>query len=113
MDVPQAGWVTEGGVKPASQVGIGVKQMTGKKVASSSPSRWRSPMTNPAGMYEQLVEQDAPTAIARAFDQAAINGTDSRTGGAGPFTDYLSRANNTVALGTTRGGKRWPVHRPR
>jgi hypothetical protein len=101
MDVPQAGWVTEGGVKPASQVGIGVKQMTGKKVALLVPFSMEVAQTNPAGMYSQLVEQDAPTAIARAFDQAAINGTDSRTGGAGPFTDYLSRANNTVALGTT------------
>jgi hypothetical protein len=100
MDIPQAGWVAEGGVKPASQVGIGYKTMTGKKVALLVPFSQEVAMTNPAGMYEQLVEQDAPTAIARAFDQAAINGTDSRTGSTGPFVDYLARANNTQALGT-------------
>lgn len=99
MDIPQAGWVLEGGVKPASQVGVGVKIMTGKKVALLVPVSNEVVMTNPAGLYAQL-EQDLPTAIARAFDQAAINGLDSRTGSAGPFTDYLSRANNTQALGT-------------
>ena len=99
MDVPQAGWVNEGGVKPASQVGVGVKLMTGKKVALLVPVSDEVVMTNPAGLYSQL-QQDLPTAIARAFDQAAINGIDSRTGGAGPFADYLAQANNTVALGT-------------
>jgi hypothetical protein len=99
MDIPQAGWVSEGGVKPASQVGVGVKIMTGKKVALLVPVSNEVAMTNPAGLYAQL-EQDLPTAIARAFDQAAINGLDSRTGGAGPFTDYLSRATNSIALGT-------------
>src|SRR4051812_25184394 len=77
MDIPQAGWVTEGAVKPASQVGVGVKQMQGKKVALLVPVSQEVVMTNPAGVYDQL-EQDLPTAIARAFDQAAINGTDSR-----------------------------------
>lgn len=99
MDIPQAGWVSEGGVKPAAQVGIGMKIMTGKKVALLVPVSDEVVMTNPAGIYGQL-QQDLPTAIARAFDQACINGLDSRTGGAGPFTDSLNRANSTVALGT-------------
>lgn len=100
MDVPVAGWVTEGGVKPASQVGIGVKTMTGKKVALLVPVSQEVVMTNPAGLYTQM-EQDLPTAIARAFDQAAINNKDMRTGGAGPFGDYLTLTQNTVALGTS------------
>lgn len=99
MDIPQAGWVTEGGIKPASQVGVGVKIMTGKKVALLVPVSNEVVMTNPAGLYAQL-EQDLPTAIARAFDQAAINGKDSRTGAAGPFPDYLAKATSTQALGT-------------
>jgi hypothetical protein len=45
--------------------------------------------------------QDLPTAIARAFDYAVINGKSLRTGGAGPFGEYLAQASNTVALGTT------------
>jgi hypothetical protein len=57
-------------------------------------------MTNPAGLYDQL-QQDLPTAIARAFDYAVINGLSLRTGGAGPFPEYLAQATNTVALGTT------------
>lgn len=99
MDIPQAGWVSEGGVKPASQVGIGVKQMTGKKVALLVPLSEEVVMTNPGGVIDQL-EADLPTAIARAFDQAAINGKDSRTGGAGPFSEYLAQTGNSVALGT-------------
>lgn len=81
MDIPTAGWVTEGGVKPAAQEAIGVKVMTGKKVALLVPVSQEVVMTNPAGLYSQL-EQDLPTAIARAFDQAAINGKDLRSGGA-------------------------------
>ena len=100
LDIPQAGWVTEGGVKPASQVGVGVKLMTGKKVALLVPVSNEVVMTNPAGLYDQL-QQDLPTALARAFDQAAINGLDSRTGAAGPFNDYLAQATSSVALGTT------------
>jgi hypothetical protein len=69
-------------------------------------------MTNPAGLYAQL-EQDLPTAIARAFDQAAINGKDLRSGGAGPFGDYLSQTPNTVALWHCFAGQRRTVHRHR
>lgn len=99
MDVPVADWVSEGGVKPAAQVGVGVKQMQGKKVALLVPVSEEVVRTNPAGLYAQL-EQDLPTAIARAFDYAAINGKSLRTGGAGPFGDYLALATSTQALGT-------------
>ncbi|MGZ4621464.1 MAG: phage major capsid protein [Blastococcus sp.] len=103
MDIPVAGWVSEGGVKPASQVGVGVKTMVGKKVALLVPVSQEVVMTNPAGLYDQL-QQDLPTALARAFDQAAINGKDLRSGGAGPFSDYLTQTPNSVALGTTAQG---------
>jgi HK97 family phage major capsid protein len=112
MDVPVADWVAEGGVKPAAQVGVGVKQMTGKKVALLVPVSEEVAMTNPAGLYDQLV-QDLPTAIARAFDYAVINGKSLRTGGAGPFGEYLAQATNTVALGTTANSCRRPVRRRR
>jgi hypothetical protein len=100
MDVPVADWVAEGGVKPAAQVGTGVKQMTGKKVALLVPVSEEVAKTNPAGLYD-LLQQDLPVAIARAFDYAVINGLSLRTGAAGPFTEYLALATNTVALGTT------------
>jgi hypothetical protein len=99
MDVPVAGWVSEGGVKPAAQVGVGVKTMTGKKVALLVPVSEEVVRTNPAGLYSQL-QQDLPTSIARAFDYAAINGKDMRSGGAGPFADYLAQTGSSVALGT-------------
>jgi hypothetical protein len=99
MDIPVAGWVSEGGVKPAAQVGVGVKTMTGKKVALLVPVSEEVVRTNPAGLYSQL-QQDLPTSIARAFDQAAINGKDMRTGAAGPFADYLAQTGSSVALGT-------------
>jgi len=99
MDVPVADWVAEGGVKPASQAGVGVKIMQGKKVALLVPVSDEVVSSNPAGLYSQL-QQDLPTALARAFDYAAINGKSIRTGAAGPFGDYLAQTSNTVALGT-------------
>jgi|SRR5882757_59847 len=99
MDIPVAGWVVEGGVKPAAQVGVGVKVMTGKKVALLVPVSQEVALTNPGAMYSSI-SQDLPTAIARAFDQAAINGKDLRSGGAGPFSDYLAQTPNSVVLGT-------------
>jgi hypothetical protein len=77
MDVPVADWVGEGGVKPAAQVGVGVKLMTGKKVALLVPVSDEVVMSNPGGLYEQL-QQDLPTALSRAFDYAAIAGKSIR-----------------------------------
>lgn len=99
MDVPAAGWVSEGGVKPVGNGAVGIKTMTGKKVALLVPVSQEIAMTNAAGLYAQL-RQDLPTAIARAFDYAAIHGLDLRTGGAGPFADYLKRGASSIELGT-------------
>jgi hypothetical protein len=99
MDIPEADWVGEAGVKPAAEVGVGVKQMTGKKLAVLIPVSEEVAMTNPAGMYDQVLA-DLPTALARAFDYACINGKSLRTGAAGPFPEYLAQASSTVALGT-------------
>jgi hypothetical protein len=100
MDVPRAGWVSEGGVKPTGQAGVGVKTMVGKKVALLLPVSEEVANTNPAGLYTQL-ENSLPTAIARAFDYACIHGKDYATGGAGPFADYLAKTTNTQVIGST------------
>src|SRR6476469_4089982 len=100
MDVPTAGWVSEGGVKPVASGGVGVKIMTGKKVALLVPVSQEVVMSNPAGLYSQL-EADLPTAISRAFDHAAILGLDMKTGGAGPFGDYLAQTPNQQVIGST------------
>lgn len=103
MDIPAAGWVSEGGVKPVGSGAVGVKQMQGKKVALLVPVSDEVARTNPAGLYDQL-KQDLPTAIARAFDYAAIHGKDLRTGGAGPFGDYLTKGASSIELGTASQG---------
>lgn len=100
MDVPAAGWVAEGESKPVASGAIGVKVMSGKKVALLVPVSQEVALTNAAGLYSQL-RQDLPTAISRAFDHAAIHGKDLRTGAAGPFGDYLTMTGNSVELGTT------------
>lgn len=99
MDIPAAGWVSEGGVKPVGNGAVGIKQMQGKKVALLVPVSDEIARTNAAGLYAQL-QQDLPVAIARAFDYAAIHGKDLRTGGAGPFADYVTRNASTIELGT-------------
>ena len=99
MDIPIADWVGEGGVKPAAQGGVGVKLMSGKKLALLVPVSDEVVMTNPGGLYSQL-QQDLPTALSRAFDYAAITGKSLKTGGAGPFQDYIAMSPNSVALGT-------------
>lgn len=99
MDIPAAGWVTEGGVKPVGSGAVGIKTMVGKKVALLVPVSQEVAMTNPAGLYSQL-RQDLPVAIARAFDYAAIHGLDLRTGAAGPFADYLTKGASSIELGT-------------
>ncbi|WP_436702422.1 phage major capsid protein [Nocardioides sp. BYT-33-1] len=99
MDIPAAGWVSEGGAKPVGAGAVGIKTMTGKKVALLVPVSEEVARSNPAGLYAQL-RQDLPVAIGRAFDYAAIHGKDLRTGGAGPFTDYLTKNASSVELGT-------------
>ncbi|GAA2008061.1 phage major capsid protein [Nocardioides kribbensis] len=103
MDIPAAGWVSEGGQKPVGSGAMSVKTMVGKKVALLVPVSQEIAMTNAAGLYAQL-RQDLPTAIARAFDYAAIHGLDLRTGGAGPFSDYLKKGASAVELGTASQG---------
>ncbi|HEU5026584.1 MAG TPA: phage major capsid protein [Spirillospora sp.] len=99
LDIPEADWVGEGGSKPTGGAGVGVKTMTGKKVALLLPVSQEVAMTNAAGLYSQL-QQDLPVALARAFDYAAIHGKSRKTGGAGPFPDYLAMTKNSVELGT-------------
>ncbi|WP_037576793.1 phage major capsid protein [Phaeacidiphilus oryzae] len=103
LDVPTADWVSEGGVKPLSSGGVGVKTMTGKKVATLVPVSMEVATTNAAGLYQQL-QNDLPTAISRAFDTAAIHGKTMK-GSAGPFQDYLTLTTKSITLGTTAQSK--------
>ncbi len=104
LDIPTADWVGEGGVKPTGTEGIGVKIMQGRKVALLVPVSQEIVMTNPAGLYDMLA-QDLPQSIARAFDYAAIHGASLRNPGAGqgsgPFADWLAQTPNQQVIGTS------------
>lgn len=98
-DVPLADWVDEGAKKPVSEGSVGVKTMSGKKVAVLVPASEELARTNAGGLYEQL-QSDLPKALARAFDFAAIHGKSLKTGAAGPFADFLAATAKSVTLGT-------------
>lgn len=99
MDQPEAGWVSEGGVKPVGHEAVGLKIMQGKKLALLLPISEEVARSNAAGLYDQL-RQDLPGALGRAFDYAAIHGLDRRTGAAGPFASYLKQGVSSIELGT-------------
>lgn len=102
LDVPTADWVDQAGRKPLGSGGVGVKQMTGKKIAVMIPVAEEVARTNAAGLYTQL-QSDLPTAFARAFDVAAIHGKTMR-GATGPFPDYVSQTTKAITLGTATKG---------
>lgn len=98
-DVPVAGWISEGARKPLGTSGVGLKTMSGKKVAVMVAFSEEVVKTNPAGMYEQLVS-DLPTSIARAFDFATVHGK-TVDGQPGPFANYLTQSSNVIDLSDT------------
>ncbi|MFI8191349.1 phage major capsid protein [Streptomyces sp. NPDC085946] len=102
LDVPTADWVGQAAKKPLSTGSVGVKEMTAKKLAVLIPVAEEVVMSNAAGLWTQL-QNDLPTAFARAFDMAAIHGRTMK-GAAGPFGDYLAETSKAVALGTASQG---------
>jgi HK97 family phage major capsid protein len=98
MDVPTADWVGQAAKKPLSTGGVDVKQMQAKKLAVLIPVAMEVAKTNAGGLFDQL-QNDLPTAFARAYDHAAIHGKTMK-GATGPFTEYLAATTNSVALGT-------------
>ncbi|MGY1439529.1 phage major capsid protein [Streptomyces reniochalinae] len=99
LDVPTADWVEQAGRKPLSSGNIGVKTMSGKKIAVLIPVAMEVVDSNAAGLWNQL-QRDLPTAFARAFDMAAVHGKTMK-GATGPFPDYLAATGKSVTLGST------------
>ncbi|WP_392750561.1 phage major capsid protein [Streptomyces sp. LN590] len=99
LDVPTADWVEQAGRKPLGTGGMGIKQMTGKKIAVLIPVAMEVVQSNAAGLWTQL-QTDLPTAFSRAFDRAAIHGKTMK-GATGPFADYLTQTTKAITLGTT------------
>lgn len=95
-----AGWVAEGGQKPASEGSLSLKTITPKKIAAITVVSAEVVRANPGG-YVDLFRPQIAEAFALAFDKAALHdaGPDD-TGGAGPFSTYIDQTTNTVEVGT-------------
>lgn len=97
---PTAGWVSEGGQKPTTNGGLGIKTMTPKKLAAIVPVSAEVVRSNPGGFME-ILKQDIAEAFAKAFDAAALHGTDSPFGS----DQNLAATAKTVTLGTATAAK--------
>jgi HK97 family phage major capsid protein len=90
---PAAGWVSEGGRKPVSDMTIGTKTMDPKKLAVIVPfskEYARDPRINVINMLRPKIAE----AFAKAFDSAALKGTST------PFSNSLYQTTNAREIGT-------------
>jgi HK97 family phage major capsid protein len=90
---PSAGWVAEGGQKPATKGAMSLKTMSPKKLAAIAVVSAEVVRANP-GNYVDLFRNEIAEAFAIAFDAAALHGT------ATPFTTYIDQTTKTRELGT-------------
>lgn len=91
---PTAGWVAEGGKKPATQGGIGLKTIEPKKLAAIAVVSAEVVRANP-GNYINILRDDIAESFAIAFDMAALHGTNT------PFGAYIDQTGKVVEVGTT------------
>lgn len=98
-----AGWVSEGGQKPASHGEVALKSITPHKIAAITVVSAEVVRANPAN-YISLIRPQIAEAFATAFDLAALydRGPDGSAGG-GPFSTYLAQTTKAVDLGTANG----------
>lgn len=92
---PVAGWVAEGGQKPATQGALSLKTMAPKKIAAIAVVSAEVVRANP-GNYINIFRQDIAEAFALAFDAAALHGTSTPFGA----TNHLDATTLSVELGT-------------
>ena len=90
---PTAGWVSEGGQKPASEGARGLVTMQPEKLATIAVVSAEVVRANPAG-YVTDVRDDIAEAFAIAFDAAVMHGTSS------PFATNLAATTKSVEIGT-------------
>ena len=91
-----AGWVAEGGQKPATESGLALKTIKPYKIAAISVVSAEVVRANP-GNYMQILRDDIAEAFALAFDAAALHGTNSPFG-VGMNIDATTKS---VEIGTT------------
>lgn len=90
---PTAGWVSEGGRKPVSDMTIGTKNMDPKKLAVIVPFSKEYLRDNRINIMQMLRPKIAE-AFAMAFDASTLHGTST------PFTSFINQTTNQVAFGT-------------
>lgn len=93
---PTAGWVSEGGQKPATKGALGLKTLKPHKIAAIAVVSAEVVRANP-GNYIELFREDIAEAFANAFDAAALHGTSSPFG----TGQNLAATTKSVTLGTT------------
>lgn len=91
---PVAGWVAEGGRKPATEGAVALKTISPKKIAAIAVVSAEVVRANPAN-YIDLFRDDIAEAFAIAFDAAALHGT------ATPFGQNIDQTTKVVELGTS------------
>lgn len=97
---PTAGWVAEAGKKPTTSGGLGLKTMKPHKLAAISVVSAEVVRANPGG-YMEILKADIAEAFAKAFDEAALYGTESPFGS----DQYLAATTKSVELGTATAEK--------
>ncbi len=90
---PSAGWVSEAGRKPVSDMTLGTKLLEPKKLAVIVPFSKEYLRDASINLFDLLQPQIAE-AFSVAFDASTIKGTST------PFADYIYETTNTVELGT-------------
>ena len=96
---PAAGWVDEGGLKPATSGALTLKTMTPKKLAAILVVSAEVVRANPGG-YINTMRNSFAEAFAVAFDRAALHdeGPDGTAGG-GPFSTYFDQTTKGAEIG--------------
>lgn len=88
----QASWVDEGGKKPLTKGGFDKFTVQPKKIAAIFAMSSEVVRANPQN-YINVMRQKVAEAFAKAFDDAALHGTNT------PFGAYIDQTTKTVALG--------------
>src|SRR5690606_25895823 len=92
-----AGWVSEGGQKPASNASIGLKTIKPEKIAAIAVVSAEVVRANPAN-YMDLLRPQIAEAFAIAFDRAALYNLGPDGTGTGPFDTYIAQTSKEVRL---------------
>jgi HK97 family phage major capsid protein len=97
---PIANWVSEGGIKPATEGSMELVNLIPKKLACTVAVSAEVLRSDPGG-YVTTLESQLAEAFAIAFDLAALHGLDGAGTAAGPFATYIDQTTRAHELGGT------------